>query len=333
MFYDYGTFRLASDGGANLSAAWAAAHRNGDMETMPSIEDLSRRAGTLIEALPYIREFYGKTIVVKYGGHAMTDDALKQHVMHDIVLMKYVGMKPVVVHGGGPQISELMQRVGKESEFVNGLRVTDADTMNLAEMVLVGTINKGIVALLNRLGGKAVGLSGKDADLIRARKHYARVAEQARGETLVDIGFVGHITEINPQIIQVLEAQGFIPVIAPVGVGEKGETYNINADTAAGEIAAALRAEKLLMLSDVRGIFRNRDDESSLISTIRLGDVPAYREQGVFSSGMIPKVEACVAALEGGVRKAHIVDGRIAHSILLEVFTDGGIGTQIVRDP
>lgn len=299
---------------------------------MSPMDEALQRANTLIEALPYIRQFYGKTIVVKYGGHAMADEELKQSVMHDIVLMKYVGMKPVVVHGGGPQISDLMKRVGKQSEFVNGLRVTDADTVNLAEMALCGSINKDIVAMLNRFGGKAVGLSGKDADLIQARKHYARVSDPERGESLVDIGFVGDITNINPQIIQVLESQGFITVVAPIGVGEKGETFNINADTAAGEIAAALKAEKLLMLSDVRGVFRQKDDESTLISTIRMSDVPTLTEQKVFSSGMIPKIEACVTALKGGVHKAHVIDGRIPHSILLEVFTDGGIGTQIVQD-
>lgn len=299
---------------------------------MADLEALSQRVQTLIEALPYIREFYGKTIVVKYGGHAMENESVKYAVMRDIVLMKYVGIKPVVVHGGGPQISELMERLGKVSQFVNGLRVTDEETVNLAEMVLVGTINKEIVALLNRLGGKAVGISGKDADLIRARKHFAHITDKERGELDVDIGFVGEITRINPQIIQVLESQGFIPVIAPIGVDEDGQTYNINADTAAGEIAAALHAEKLIMLSDVRGVFRDKDDESTLISTIRLSEEPALRAAGVFTSGMLPKIEACIRALKGGVRKTHIIDGRIPHSILLEVFTDGGIGTQLVHD-
>jgi acetylglutamate kinase len=299
---------------------------------MADLEALSQRVQTLIEALPYIREFYGKTIVVKYGGHAMESESLKRAVMHDIVLMKYVGIKPVIVHGGGPQISDLMKRVGKVSEFVNGLRITDEDTVSLAEMVLVGTINKDIVAMLNRFGGKAVGISGKDADLIRARKHFAHITDAERGELDLDIGFVGDITRINPQIIQVLESQGFIPVIAPIGLGEDGQTYNINADTAAGEIAAALHAEKLLMLSDVRGVFRNKDDESTLISTIRMSEEVALRAAGVFSSGMIPKIEACVRALKGGVRKTHIIDGRIPHAILLEVFTDGGIGTQLVHD-
>ncbi|GIX05946.1 MAG: acetylglutamate kinase [Candidatus Poribacteria bacterium] len=296
-----------------------------------SLEELSRRAEVLIEALPYIREFYGKTIVVKYGGHAMTDPRLKQQVMNDIILMKYVGMKPVLIHGGGPQISELMRRVGKEAQFVNGLRVTDAETAGLAEMVLVGTVNKEIVSLLNQMGGKAVGLSGKDANLIRARKHYPTVKNGSEVQT-VDIGYVGEITEVNTEIIEVLDAKGFIPVIAGTGVGEKGETYNINADTAAGKIAAALRAEKLILLSDVRGVLRNPEDPDSLISTIRVSEVPALREAGVLSKGMIPKVEACVVALEGGVRKAHIIDGRIPHSLLLEIFTDTGIGTMIVPD-
>ncbi|MDA1192819.1 MAG: acetylglutamate kinase [Candidatus Poribacteria bacterium] len=295
-----------------------------------SLDELSTRAEVLIEALPYIREFSGKTIVVKYGGNAMTDDTLKRNVMNDIVLMKYVGMKPVVVHGGGPQISALMQRVGKESSFINGLRISDEDTVELAEMALVGTVNKEIVSLLNRLGGKAVGLSGKDADLIQARKHFARVKDGDQ-ESMVDIGFVGEITKIKPEIIRVLEESGFIPVIAGTGTNDKGETFNINADTAAGEIAAALHAEKLLMLSDVRGVFRDKDDPNTLISTIKAEEVPLLTEQGVFSTGMIPKIEACVTALRGGVRKAHIIDGRISHSIILEVFTDGGIGTQIVH--
>ena len=300
---------------------------------MPTdIESLHTRAEILTEALPYIREFYGKTIVVKYGGHAMVDDALKSDVMSDLILMKYVGMKPVLVHGGGPQISGLLERVGKKSEFVNGLRVTDEDTALLAEMALVGSVNKDIVGMLNQLGASAVGLSGKDANLIQARKHYAVVQNGDDESSEVDIGFVGEITQVNPHIIQVLESQGFIPVIAGTGVGKDGETYNINADTTAGEIAAALSAAKLILLSDIRGVLRDKDDPDSLISSIRAADIPRLREEGVFSAGMIPKIQACSTALRGGVRKAHIIGGRIPRSLLHEVFTDGGIGTQLTND-
>lgn len=296
------------------------------------MESLHTRAEILTEALPYIREFTGKTIVVKYGGHAMADDALKRDVMSDIILMKYVGMKPVLVHGGGPQISALLDRVGKKSEFVSGLRVTDEETMSLAEMALVGQVNREIVGMLNHLGASAVGLSGKDANLIKARKHFPIVKNGDDEGSAVDIGFVGEITSVNPHIIAVLEAGGCIPVIAGTGVGENGETYNINADTVAGEIAAALSASKLILLSDIRGVLRDKDDPDSLISTIRAADIPGLREDGVFSAGMIPKIEACVAALNGGVRKAHIIDGRISHSLLHEVFTNDGIGTQLTKD-
>ncbi len=300
---------------------------------MPAdMEALQQRAEILTEALPYIREFAGQTIVVKYGGHAMADERLKRDVMSDLILMKYVGMKPVLVHGGGPQINALLERVGKTSEFVNGLRVTDEDTVFLAEMALVGQVNREIVGMLNHLGASAVGLSGKDANLIQARKLYARVREgEDEGEPL-DIGFVGEITRVNSHIITVLESEGFIPVIAGTGVGEGGETYNINADTVAGAVAAALSAAKLILLSDIRGVLRDQDDPGSLMSSIRAADVPGLREQSVFSAGMIPKIEACVTALEGGVRKAHIIDGRISHSLLHEVFTDDGIGTQLTRD-
>ncbi len=300
---------------------------------MPAdIDSLHTRAEILTEALPYIREFSGKTIVVKYGGHAMANESLKRDVMSDLILMKYVGMKPVLVHGGGPQISALLKRVGKKSEFVEGLRVTDEETMSLAEMALVGQVNREIVGMLNQLGGSAVGLSGKDANLIKARKHYAVVKNGDNEESSVDIGFVGEIEQVNPRIIRVLESEGFSPVIAGTGVGKAGETYNINADTVAGAIAAATGASKLILLSDVRGVLRDRDDPDSLISTIRCSDVSVLREEGVFSAGMIPKIEACVTALEGGVRKAHIIDGRISHSLLHEVFTDAGIGTQLTKD-
>jgi len=289
------------------------------------VEDISElqknitKADVLIEALKYIRQFYGKTIVVKYGGNAMIDEGLKEKVILDIVLMKYVGMNPVVVHGGGPEITEVMEKMGKKSVFVKGLRVTDDETMEIVEMVL-GRINKGLVALINQHGAKAVGLSGKDAELITAVK--------CRSE--VDIGFVGDVSEIDPTIINVLDKEGFIPVISSIGVCE-GQTYNINADLVAGEIAAALKAEKLIMLTDVRGILLDPKDTKSLVSTIKMSEVDAFARENVISGGMLPKVEACVIALKGGVKKTHIIDGRISHSLLLEIFTDSGIGTQIIN--
>ena len=295
------------------------------------LERVSERAHLLIEALPYIREFYGKRIVIKYGGHALVDMAVRRCITNDIILMKYVGMKPVVVHGGGPQITELLSRVGKESEFVNGLRVTDEDAVNLVEMALVGHVNKSVVSLINQMGGSAAGLSGKDGNMIRARKKYARVQENGQ-ERLADIGFVGEVEEIDPAVIFALEEKGFIPVIAGMGFGAGGETYNINADTAAGRIAAALEAEKFILLSDVRGLLRDPSDESTLISTMRIGDAPKLTAEGVLTGGMIPKIEACVLALRHGVRKAHLIDGRIPHALLLEVFTDQGIGTEIIHD-
>ncbi len=297
-----------------------------------SIGQMTDRAHLLIEALPYIRQFYGKTIVVKYGGHALGDMQIRRCITNDIILMKYVGMKPILVHGGGPQISELMSRVGKKSEFVNGLRVTDEDAVGLVEMALVGQVNKSVVSLINLMGGSAVGISGKDGNMIRARKKYARVQQENGREELVDIGYVGEITEVNPSPIRALEEGGFVPVIAGVGAGEDGETYNINADTAAGRIAAALGAEKFILLTDVRGALRDPSDESTLISTMRVSEAPKLIADGTLAGGMIPKVKACVEALHQGVRKAHIIDGRIAHSLLLEIFTDEGIGTQIVPD-
>lgn len=295
------------------------------------MNELVRKADTLIEALPYIREFYGKTVVIKYGGNAMTDEGLKHNVMQDVVLMKYVGMNPVIVHGGGPQISSLMKRMGKESEFIQGLRVTDAETVDIAEMVLAGSINKDIVALINRHGGRAVGLCGKDANLIQAEKHYAHILSEAGEPILADIGYVGNVARVNPAIVNVLASQGFIPVIAPNGVDEEGQTYNINADTVAGEIAAALKAEKLILLTDVRGILQDRDDESTLIATIETSEIDDLVRHQVISTGMLPKIEACRIALEAGVPKAHIIDGRISHAILLEIFTEQGIGTELIR--
>ena len=294
------------------------------------MDELVRKAEILIEALPYIQTFAGKTIVIKYGGAAMENDSLKHSVMQDVVLMKYIGMNPVVVHGGGNQISEWMRRVGKEAEFVQGLRVTDAETVEIAEMVLAGVINKEIVSLINLHGGKAVGLCGKDANLIRVQKHYPQVVDENGKTTSVDIGFVGEIIGVKPDVLFTLDQEGYIPVLAPNGVGDDDCTYNINADTMAGEIAAALNAEKLILLTDQRGILQDLNDESSLISRIRTTEIEGLVADGVIGSGMLPKVEACVTALKGGVWKTHIIDGRINHAILLEVFTQSGIGTEIL---
>lgn len=294
------------------------------------MDELVRKAEILIEALPYIQTFAGKTIVIKYGGAAMENDALKHSVMQDVVLMKYIGMNPVVVHGGGNQISDWMRRVGKEAEFVQGLRVTDAETVEIAEMVLAGVINKEIVSLINLHGGKAVGLCGKDANLIRVQKYCPQVVDESGKSTSVDIGFVGEIVGVKPDLLFTLDQEGYIPVLAPNGVGDDDCTYNVNADTMAGEIAAALSAEKLILLTDQRGILQDLNDESSLMSRIRTTEIEELIDDEVIGSGMLPKVEACVTALKGGVWKTHIIDGRINHAILLEVFTQSGIGTEIV---
>ncbi|GIX46631.1 MAG: acetylglutamate kinase [Candidatus Tectimicrobiota bacterium] len=289
----------------------------------------TQRADVLIEALPYIRQFFGKTVVIKYGGHAMIDDALRHAFARDIVLLKYVGMHPIVVHGGGPQIGETMKRMGLTARFVDGLRVTDAATMDVVEMVLGGKLNKEIVATINLHGGQAVGLSGKDANLLVAtKKRLYRQETPDAPPTPVDLGQVGDITAVNSTVIEVLEANGFIPVIAPTAVGTQGESYNVNADTAAGDIAAALRAEKLLFLTDVPGIL---DRDGKLLSSLNTAALEALKAEGVLDGGMLPKVEACLHALRHGVAKAHIIDGRVPHAVLLELFTDRGIGTEIVR--
>jgi len=289
------------------------------------------KANILIEALPYIRKFYGKTVVIKYGGHAMINDELKQAVIKDVVLMKLIGINPVLVHGGGPEITDMLNRLDIPSHFVAGCRVTDPATMEIVEMVLVGKINKEIVAQINRHGGKAVGLSGKDANLIQAVKKMSKAVDSKGNETLQDIGLVGDVKKINPEIIQTVIHEGYIPVVAPVGVGEEGESYNINADYVAGEIAVALHADKLILLTDVEGIFENYNNKDTLISELRLSEVQNKIAGGVISGGMIPKVECCVQAIRGGVKTTHILDGRIPHSILLEIFTDKGIGTMVVE--
>jgi acetylglutamate kinase len=295
---------------------------------MGHVEKSMQQAEILLEALPYIRRFYNKTIVIKYGGHAMLDEDLKQSFARDVLMMKYIGINPVVVHGGGPQIGTYLKKLGKESRFVQGMRVTDEETMNIVEMVLVGMVNKEIVGLINRHGGKAVGLSGKDGNLIEAEKYY--LSEEKAKDTpseIIDIGLVGKVTRINAALISSLAKDGFIPVIAPTGVGEHGETFNINADIVAGEVAAALQAEKMILLTDVAGVL---DQQKRLINTMSDQDARRMIETGVVEGGMFPKVKCCIKALRGGVRKAHIVDGRLKHAVLLEMFTDSGIGTEIV---
>ncbi len=287
-------------------------------------------AAVLIETLPYMQDFYGKTVVIKYGGNAMINNELKNSVIQDITLLKYVGMRPIVVHGGGPEITSVLNKFGKKTEFISGLRVTDEETVSIAEMVLVGKINTEIVNLLNRHGSKAVGLSGKDANLILAKKHFAEVHENGR-VSMVDIGFVGEVESINTNILNTLIDSGYIPVIAPIGVGKNGESYNINADYVAGEVAGALGAEKLIMLTDVEGIYRDYQDKSSFISSLSLEEAQQMIAQGSIGGGMIPKVETCIKALQGGTGKTHIIDGRQPHSILLEIFTSQGIGTQVVK--
>ena len=286
---------------------------------------------TLVEALPYLSKFKNKTIVVKYGGNAMLNDELKNKVLQDIVFLQCAGMRPVVVHGGGPEITRMLMQAGKKSEFVSGLRVTDAESVGIAEMALVGKINTDLVARLNTLGGKAVGLNGKDATLIQAKKHLADVYEN--GEVnLVDIGYVGNVEKVNTELIEVLLDAGFIPVIAPTGVGAQGETYNINADSVAGEVAGALKAEKLLVLTDVRGIYSDYRDENSFISTLTFEKAQELIIRGKIDGGMIPKVRACITALSGCAKKTHIIDGRAEHTILMEILSDKGVGTEVVKE-
>ncbi|MCW3490074.1 acetylglutamate kinase [Dethiobacter alkaliphilus] len=291
------------------------------------MDKLIGKAEVLIEALPYLRTFADKTFVIKYGGQAMVSQELKKSVMMDIILLKYIGLNPIVVHGGGSEVTHLMDRLGKEAVFANGLRVTDAETMELVEMVLVGKVNKEIVSYINQYGGKGVGLSGKDSNLLVASR---RPPEQLNGSgQLVDLGYVGDITKVNPDVIHTLSKQGYIPIIASVGVGLEGESLNINADHVAGELAAALAAEKLMLLTDVEGIFADPDDPKSLISSLPRAKALEMIEEGKINKGMIPKVESCLTALEHGVQRTHIVDGRIPHSLLLEIFTDHGIGTMV----
>ena len=293
--------------------------------------DLVNKAKILIESLPYIQQFSGKTVVIKYGGAAMTNDSLKHSVMKDIVLMKYIGIQPVVIHGGGPKISQMMKRMGKESKFVQGLRVTDHETVEIAEMVLAGSINKEIVQLINQHGGHAVGLCGKDASLVQAKKYSPTLLSEEGIAKQIDIGYVGEVVRVNPDLLHTLKSADYIPVIAPNGIGNDGNAYNINADTVAGEVAAALVAEKLILLTDTRGLLSDPTDESTLFSTLDTDQIDDYIQKGIIGSGMLPKVFACTIALSAGVRKTHIIDGRMKHALLLEMFTSQGIGTEILR--
>ncbi|HEY3346587.1 MAG TPA: acetylglutamate kinase [Nitrospirota bacterium] len=291
------------------------------------MKKLVEKAEILMEALPYIKKFSGKTIVIKYGGHAMSDEKLKASFARDIIMMKFIGINPVIVHGGGPQISETMERMGLQPKFVSGYRVTDRDTMDIVEMVLGGKVNKEIVSLINTAGGRAVGLTGKDGGLVRARKKIIRKHSPETGASeIIDAGHLGEVEQVNVEVLKTLDAGGFIPVIAPVGVGELGETYNINADLVAGAIASALSASKLILLTDIDGIL-NKDGE--LIPAINKEGVEALIADGTIKGGMLPKVTACFDALQGGVGKVHVVDGRVPHALLLEIFTDKGIGTEI----
>ncbi len=298
-------------------------------ETADKQADAASKAATLSAALPYFRRYSGKTIVVKYGGHAMGDDAIARQFADDIVLLKQVGMNPIVVHGGGPQIGDMLKRLQIKSSFVDGLRITDQATVEIVEMVLSGSVNKELVALINKAGGLAVGLSGKDADLIRAKKlaHTAQRESDSNIEKVLDLGFVGEPVGINTKILDLLEKSDIIPVIAPIGVGEGGETYNINADTVAGAVAAAVKATRFLLLTDVAGVL---DKEKKLIAQLSVEKARDLIADGTISGGMIPKIETCLDAISGGVEAAVIIDGRVPHAILLELFAEGA-GTLIRR--
>ncbi|WPX09784.1 acetylglutamate kinase [Anaerocellum danielii] len=287
------------------------------------MDTLIEKASILIEALPYIQKLYGKTVVIKYGGNAMINEKLKNWVMEDITLLKYIGVNPIVVHGGGPDINSVLKKLNVESQFVNGLRVTDMQTMEVAQMVLVGKTNKELVSMLNQKGGKAIGICGIDGNLIQARKHY----EYVNGEK-VDLGYVGEVVSINAKVLEMLAKDEYIPVVAPIGIGEDGTSYNINADTVAAEIAKAIKAEKLMFMTDVEGLKYDKNSKE-IISAISADEVLKMIEEGKIDGGMIPKVLGCIDALKHGVNRTHILDGRIPHCILLEIFTDKGIGTMI----
>jgi acetylglutamate kinase len=287
------------------------------------------KASILIESLPYIRRFSGKTFVIKYGGAAMVDEGLKDAFAQDIVLLNFIGIKSVIVHGGGPKINSIMEKMGKKPTFVQGQRVTDEETVDIVEMVLGGLINKQIVSLINSHGGLAVGLSGKDGNLIKAkRKVITKISPETGVPEIIDLGLVGEVEKINPRILTSIEQSGFIPVIAPISAGRQSSTLNINADYVAGEIASALKAEKLILLTDVEGI---KDKKNKLLSTLNMKQIKSLTANGTISGGMLPKVQACQNALDGDVKKTHIIDGRTPHALLLEIFTEEGIGTEIVK--
>ena len=290
------------------------------------------KAEILIEALPYIKKFHGKTVVVKYGGNAMVNEELKKAVISDIVLMQLVGMRPVLVHGGGPDINKMLKKLEIESNFINGLRYTDADTIDVVEMVLVGKVNSSIVTEINQAGGSAVGLSGKDAMLLTAHQKTTLKRDTHGKEEECDLGFVGEIDHVNNDLINYLLDKGYIPVISPVAIGPNGESFNVNADIVAGKIASSLQAEKMVLLTDVEGLYANYEDKSTLISRLKIGEVDKLVEKGIIAGGMLPKIFCCVDAVKNGVSRTHILDGRVPHSILLEVFTNKGIGTMVYNE-
>jgi acetylglutamate kinase len=291
-----------------------------------SMETVIKKAEILIEALPYIQKLYGKTVVIKYGGNAMINEELKTSVMEDITLLKYIGMNPVVVHGGGPDINKALDKFNIKSQFVNGLRLTDKATMDVAQMVLVGKTNKEIVSILNQMGGKAIGLCGIDGNIIECEQYKTMVDGK---ET--DLGYVGKITNINSKLIELLAKDEYIPVIAPIGIGKDGQSYNINADTVAGEVSAALKAEKLMLLTDVPGVKKSKDSDE-ILPALTSAEALDLIDKKIIDGGMIPKVLGCIEALEKGVGRTHIIDGRIPHCLLLEIFTNKGIGTMIMKE-
>jgi acetylglutamate kinase len=284
--------------------------------------DEIKKAEVLVEALPYIKKFSGKVAVIKFGGNAMKDPLIKKMVAQDIVLMKYVGLNPVVVHGGGPEITKFLKDLNVETNFVNGLRVTDGKTMEIVEMVLVGKVNKDITSLINKMGGNAVGLSGKDSNLLEAKK------DLSNG----DLGFVGEVVNVNKDILNILINKGYIPVIAPCAIGLDGNTYNVNADLAASKIAAALNAEKFILLTDVEGILKDTENKDSVISRMNLNQAKDFLNSKYVTEGMVPKLQCCIEAVESGVKRVHIIDGRISHSLLLEIYTNKGVGTMIAKE-
>lgn len=296
------------------------------------IEKVAEKAEVLIESLPYIKTFHSKTFVIKYGGAAMLDESLKRGIIHDFILLRYIGINVVVVHGGGPEITSYLEKIGKKSQFVNGLRVTDKETMNAVQMSLVGKTNQDIVGMINLYGGKGVGLAGSDSNIILARKKAPELIfdTETKQDKKVDLGFVGEIERIDNSLINLLNQNGYIPVIAPIGVGLDGENYNINADEVASEIAVALKADKLIMVTDVDGIYENPENPATKIESLTIHRAKQMIEKQIIVGGMIPKVRACINGISNGVKRTHIVDGRIKHSILLEIFTDHGIGTMVV---